>query len=131
MKKIYRISILSFLLFTAVAFIKDNNPLVGKWEYSGTDQGRPFKFLAIFRANGTFDGFINQKEFVSGTYHMNHDTLYMSDPTCNAKYEGSYKVEFFGKLDSLKCHVVQDTCVGRREGTDGILFKKVTPAAKK
>jgi hypothetical protein len=61
---------------------------------------------------------------------MNHDTLFMSDPTCNVKYEGSYKVEFFGQFDSLKCHVIKDTCVGRREGTDGILFKKVAKVVK-
>ncbi|SDD97514.1 hypothetical protein SAMN05216464_103213 [Mucilaginibacter pineti] len=130
MKKFYLFSTLAVILFSAVAFTSDTNLLVGKWEYSSTYQGGPFKLLAIFRANGTFDGFINKKEFVSGTYHMNHDTLYMSDPTCNAKYEGVYKVEFFGQRDSLKFHVVQDTCAGRREGTNDKLFRKVINAAK-
>jgi hypothetical protein len=130
MKKTFLFSIFCAVLFAAVSFISEINPLVGKWEYSGTDHGRPFKFLAIFRANGTFDGFINQKEFVSGTYHMNHDTLYMSDPTCNAKYEGSYKIEFIGQPDSIKPHVVQDTCIGRRMSTDGKVFKKVITTAK-
>lgn len=126
MKKFYLLSTFVIILFSAIAFASDTNPLVGKWEYSGTSQGQPFKLLAIFRVNGTFDGFINKKEFVSGAYHMKHDTMYISDPTCNDKYDGIYKVEFFGTLDSLKFHVIQDTCTGRREGTNGLLFKKVT-----
>lgn len=128
MKKFCLLSTLAIMLSSAIAFKTETNLLVGKWEHTGTYQGAPFNFLAIFRANGTFDGFINKKEFVSGTYHMNNDTLHMSDPTCNAKYEGSYKVEFFGRQDSLKFHVVQDTCMGRRQGTDGLLFKKITAA---
>lgn len=128
MKKLYQFSISVTVLFAALSFTADNNPLVGKWEYSSTQPGDPFKLLAIFRANGTFDGFINKKEFVSGAYHMKHDTLYISDPTCNAQYEGIYKVEFFGRRDSLKFHVIQDTCKGRREGTNGFLFKNVSTA---
>jgi hypothetical protein len=130
MKKFSLLSISIVILLSTLSFIIDTNPLVGKWEYSSTYQGSPYKLLAIFRNNGTYDGFINKKEFVSGTYHINHDTLYIADPTCNAKYEGKYKVEFFGQHDSLKFHVIQDTCVGRREGTDGKLFKNVTRAAK-
>jgi hypothetical protein len=128
MKKLYQFSIFTTVLFAVLSFTADSNPLVGKWEYSSTQQGSPFKLLAIFRANGTFDGFINKKEFVSGAYHMKHDTLYISDPTCNAQYNGIYKVEFFGQHDSLKFHVIQDTCKGRREGTDGFLFKNVSTA---
>jgi hypothetical protein len=130
MKKFCLPGVLLVIVCSFISFKSDTNPLVGKWEYSSTYQGGPFKLLAIFRNNGTFDGFINQKEFVSGTYHVNHDTLYMSDPTCNAKYEGSYKFEFFGQRDSLKFHVIQDTCSGRREGTNGKLFKKVITATK-
>ncbi|HEY9197239.1 MAG TPA: hypothetical protein VIM77_13275 [Mucilaginibacter sp.] len=125
MKKLYQFSILMAMLCMALSFTYDNNLLVGKWEYSSTQPGGPFKLLAIFRANGTFDGFINKKEFVSGTYHMKQDTLYISDPTCNAQYEGIYKVEFFGQRDSLKFHVIQDTCKGRRQGTNGFLFRNV------
>lgn len=128
MDKPINLSIVIVILFCVFSFTSDTNPLVGRWEYSGTYQGGPFKFLAIFRANGTFDGFINKKEFVSGTYHMKHDTVYVSDPTCNAKYEGTYKVKFFGHLDSLKFHVIQDTCTGRKQGTDGFLFKKLATA---
>jgi hypothetical protein len=130
MKKNHLFGIFSVLLLVTVSFKSDNNPLVGKWENSGIYKGTPYKFLAIFRANGTFDGFMDKKEFVSGTYHVQHDTLYLSDPTCNAKYEGTYKIEIFSHADSLKFHVIQDTCRGRREGTDGFGFKKVVTATK-
>jgi hypothetical protein len=129
MKKNYFIGILIIFIF-AISFTNDTNPLIGKWEYTGLSNGAPFKLLAIFRLNGTFDGFINKKEFVSGTYHLNKDTLYMSDATCNANYEGKYRVEYFGQHDSLKFHVLQDTCAGRREGTNGKLFRKVVSATK-
>jgi hypothetical protein len=128
MKKPYPFSIFITVLFAALSFTADNNPLVGKWEYSSKQPGGPFKLLAIFRGNGTFDGFINKKEFVSGTYHIKQDTLYIADPTCNVQYEGIYKVEFFGRRDSLKFHVIQDTCKGRRGATDGFLFKNVSTA---
>jgi hypothetical protein len=130
MKKFYLLSTLIIILFSAISLTSDTNPLVGKWENSGIYKGTPYKFLAIFRANGTFDGFMDKKEFVSGTYHVQHDTLYLSDPTCNAKYEGTYKIEIFSHADSLKFHVIQDTCRGRREGTDGFGFKKVVTATK-
>ena len=130
MKRNYLLSILCIAIFAIISFTSDTNSLVGKWEYSGQYQGGPFKLLAIFRSNGTFDGFINKKEFVSGMYRMQHDTLYISDPTCNAKYEGTYKVEYFGQLDSMKFHVIQDTCTGRKKGTDNKLFKKITTPNK-
>ncbi len=126
MKKFYLFSALVIILFPDISFTIDGNPLVGKWENKGTSHGQAFNLMAIFRANGTYDGFINKKEFVSGLYHMKHDTLYIADATCNDKYEGTYKMEFFGQRDSLKFHVIQDTCVGRREGTDGKVFKKIT-----
>jgi len=130
MKKILCLSIFVSVLLPVTAFTIDDNPLLGKWEHSGKSQGQPFNLMAIFRANGTYDGFINKKEFVSGVYHMNHDTLYIADATCNDKYNGTYKMEFFGKLDSLKFHVIQDTCVGRRQATDGKVFKKLVTAGK-
>jgi hypothetical protein len=127
MKKHYRSSVFIIVLFASLSFIA-GNPLVGRWEYTSAKPGAPFKLLAVFRANGTFDGFINKKEFVSGTYRMKLDTLYIADPTCNVQYKGVYKVEFFGQRDSLKFHVIRDTCTGRREGTDGFLFKNVSTA---
>jgi hypothetical protein len=130
MKKFHLLITIIVVLFSITGFTIDTNPLVGKWQHSGKSQGQAFDLMAIFRANGTYDGFINKKEFVSGVYHMNHDTLYIADATCNDKYNGTYKIEFFGKLDSLKFHVIQDTCVGRRQGTDGKVFKKLVTAGK-
>ncbi|PZR07236.1 MAG: hypothetical protein DI539_23905 [Flavobacterium psychrophilum] len=118
--------IVSAVLALCTTLPQDTHPLVGKWEYSATHHGGPFKLMAVFRANGTFDAFVNKKEFVSGTYRLKNDTLYVSDPTCNAQYEGIYKVEFFGKNDSLLFHALQDTCVGRKTSTAEKLFKHIT-----
>jgi len=95
MKRFHLLTTFAAVLFSVTGFIIDNNPLVGKWEHSGKSQGQPFNLMAIFRANGTYDGFINKKEFVSGIYHMNNDTLYIADGTCSDKYYGTYKMETY------------------------------------
>jgi hypothetical protein len=127
MKKLLFLSLLGISLF-GMSFIYDTSPIVGRWEHIFKDG--PTNFLVVFRADGTYDGFANKKAFVSGTYKMKNDTLYISDPTCNSKYAGTYRVEYFGKQDSIKFHVIQDTCIGRREGADGLVYKHISKPGK-
>jgi hypothetical protein len=115
----------SHFLLSAFKLMDDLSPIQGRWETSSVYQGQPFSFLFVFRNNGNYDGFLNKKTFVSGTYQLKHDTLYISDPICNSAYQGSYKVQYHGQLDSLTFHLIQDTCGGRQEGMDRITFKKV------
>lgn len=61
---------------------------------------------------------------------MKHDTLYISDPICNSAYQGTYKIQYQGQMDSLTFHVIKDTCRARREGSDGFTFKKVKATGK-
>ncbi|WP_442587451.1 hypothetical protein ACSBL2_15510 [Pedobacter sp. AW31-3R] len=125
MKKVILISLLTLLLSTAFKLIDEPNPILGRWEYKGVYQGQPYSFLVVFRNNGNYDGFLDKKIFVSGTYQMKHDTLHVADPLCNNDYYGTYKVQYHGQMDSLTLHVVQDTCRARREGSDGFTFKRV------
>ena len=123
MKKLSLFGLLAILL--SFAFIVDSpNPLVGRWENIRTYQGAPLSLIGNFKVDGSYTGFINKKVFVTGKYQMKNDTLYIDDSTCGANYIGVYKVEFFGQ-DSLKFHVIADTCTGRREGTDNFMFKKM------
>jgi hypothetical protein len=130
MKKLRFFSLLAVVLFSAFKITDTPSPILGRWELKGIDQGQPFSFLVVFRTNGNYDGFVNKKTFVSGTFHMKHDTLYIADSICNSAYEGMYKVQYHGQQDSLTFHVIRDTCRARREGSDGFTFKKVRAGAK-
>jgi len=129
MKKTLLLSLLALALLTAFTINNASSPIQGRWEFNSVFQGQPFSFLVIFRANGNYDGFLNKKAFVSGKYQMMHDTLYISDPICNSDYKGTYKVEFFAQ-DSIKFHIIQDTCRGRREGVNNMVYKKVKATVK-
>ncbi|MFD1257701.1 hypothetical protein ACFQ3S_12910 [Mucilaginibacter terrae] len=129
MKNLNLISLLIIVLLSAFAIVDDIDPIVGKWENVRNFQGAPMTLMADFKANGTLNGFINKKLFGSGTYKVKHDTMYFYDPTCNINYGGTYKIQYFGK-DSLKFHVIQDTCTGRREGTNNFLYVRVKTTSK-
>lgn len=124
MKKIILFSLLALVVLSAFKLIDGPNPLVGRWENTRIFQGSKISLIGNFKADGSYSGFINKKAFVTGKYQMKHDTLYIDDSTCGAGYSGTYKVQFFGQ-DSLKFHVIKDTCQGRREGTDNFLFRKL------
>jgi len=128
MKKLILPCLAAIFIVSASAFTEEPSPILGRWELRSGFQGQPYSFLVIFRRNGNYDGFLNNKIFVSGTYRMRKDTLYIADPTCNSNYFGTYKVKFMGRPDSIQFNVVQDTCRGRREGADGFVFKKVPNA---
>jgi hypothetical protein len=130
MKKLLLLSLLAIALLSAFKINEDTNAIQGRWEMNSVYQGQPFSLLIVFRNNGNYDGFYNKKIFVSGAYQMKHDTLYLSDPICNSAYQGSYKIQYHGQMDSLTFHVVQDTCRARREGSDGYSFKKVKNPVK-
>lgn len=130
MKKLALFGIIAVLLSSVFAFKDEPNPVLGRWENNSIFQGKPFSFLVIFKANGNFDGFANKKIFVSGIYHMQHDTLYIADATCNSNYFGTYKINFMGQADSIQFKVIKDTCRGRVQGTDKFVFKRVKTVTK-
>ncbi|TDO20816.1 hypothetical protein [Pedobacter duraquae] len=129
MKKVFFATMLAISIIN-FSFTEDTNPLIGRWEWSTKHVEGPLTILAVFKTNGIYDGFANKKNFVTGTYQVKHDTLFIADPICNAKYNATYKLKFFGKQDSVQFNVIQDTCAQRRKGIDGFVYKRL-PAAKK
>ena len=125
MKRFTLIILFASIIFS-FSFRNDSNPLTGGWEMtSKTPSGDKMVIAALFRKNGTYDGFANNKSFVTGSYHLKHDIIYISDATCNIKYEGTYKLRFMGQRDSVQFMAIQDTCKGRYSGVNGFVFKKV------
>jgi hypothetical protein len=124
MKKLSLLCLLAVVLLSAFTILDGPNPLLRQWENVRLFQGSKISLIGNFKADGSYSGFINKKVFVTGKYQLKHDTLYIDDSTCGPGYTGTYQVQFFGQ-DSLKFHVIQDTCQGRREGTDNFMFKKL------
>jgi len=116
-------------VFFFFSFGDGTNPLVGRWENKGSFEGKPYTFLAIFRENGQADGFLNGKAFITSKYSLKGDTMGLVDATCGANYTGYYKCEFFGQ-DSLKFHVINDSCTVRVQGTADFNFVKLKKAVK-
>ncbi|AUD02086.1 hypothetical protein [Spirosoma pollinicola] len=107
MKKAFLTSIAALALIS-VSFISPPNPLVGRWQqlYKGATA------LFIFRADSTFDVFINGKAFTHGKYFVRKDTMGMADVSCNGAYYGTYKLGFYAP-DSVRFVTIRDTCKGR------------------
>ncbi len=98
--------------------------LVGEWDAHLSFEGKPYVFMARFRADGSYDGFMDGKAFVSGKYRTQGDSMYITDGSCNINYEGLYQLIYFDK-DSLRFNVLADTCKQRVEGTSGLAVKRI------
>ncbi|PUZ19692.1 hypothetical protein GA0116948_12315 [Chitinophaga costaii] len=106
------------------AFTEAPHTLQGRWENVTSTKDGTYRFLAVFRADDTYDGFMNGKAFLTGKYHFQNDTLTLSDHICQEGYTGTYFVQFVTP-DSLVFRLINDTCSIRREGTDGVTFKRL------
>ncbi|GAB3642557.1 hypothetical protein [Spirosoma arcticum] len=96
---------LGLLALVALSFTNPPNLLVGRWQqmFKGATA------LLVFRADNTYDIFVNGKTFVSGQYTVRQDTFALSDPACNAAYYGTYKLSFYAP-DSVRFTTLADTC---------------------
>ena len=101
----------------------DPHPIVGKWLSSRISKNEKLELMANFRADQTYDGYINNKTFVTGKYWVRNDTIGISDATCNSAYFGTYKLTF--RNDSLFVAGIRDTCQSRYQGTNGLAFVRI------
>ena len=124
MKKALFASLALFALTAAATMPPPANPLVGRWQ-----QQYPGQLLLVnFRADGSYDAFINGKTFTSGKYTYQQPDFTISDGLCNLNYAGTYKLSFYSGTDSIRFEVVQDTCRSRRQGTAGLTLGRAKPA---
>lgn len=122
MKKTFLFPIILLALVT-VSFVNPPDSLVGRWQKRSP---KGVTLGAVFRADSSYDGFVNGKSFVSGKYYVRQDTFRLQDASCNARYYGTYKLTFVTS-DSVRLMVIEDTCGGRRRGTDGLAMSRVKP----
>ncbi len=90
--------------------------IVGRWNTSFKNGS---KVLAVYRADGTHDYFIDGKLFSNGRYTFNNGTLSEADPICNPDYYATYTVSF-PSLGEMQFKVIHDTCQPRVHDLDGI-----------
>ena len=123
MKKAFLLSLVGSALI-ALSFINLPDTIVGRWQ-----QKLPggISVVAVFRADGTNDIFVNGKTFVTGKYYVRQDTLGYADAGCNINYYGTYKLDFFAS-DSLRLIALDDTCGPRRRGFNNVTLGRAKPA---
>lgn len=114
-------SVLTFIIFiscTALAFTFQQNTILGRWENKMPDNSTGG---VVYKANHTYQAYVNKKVFVSGNYDLRKDTLSMSDNSCPVK--GLYKLTFFA--DSIRYNVIADSCTGRKQDVDKAVLGRV------
>ena len=73
----------------------------------------------------TYEGYINKKPFVSGTYSFNNadSVITIHEGSCNG-VTTTYKVNFFSNADSIRFTVI-DSCEERKQGMQRLVPGKV------
>ena len=102
----------------ALAF--DN--LTGKWETKPSAKGNVTGI--VFKADNSFEGYVNRKPFVTGTYVLQDSMFSFVDNGCNG-VRGVYKIIFFSNADSMRFEPVADSCVERKEGMKRLILGRV------
>ena len=115
------------ILVSAIALLlafNATNKLTGRWESRPSSKGNVTG--AVFKEDKTFEGYVNKKPFVSGTYsfYSEDSTLTFTDNGCNGA-PGIYKVNFFSNADSLRFIAIKDTCGERRNGMERLVMGRV------
>ena len=98
-------------------FLKDK--LTGRWVSPPSVNGNVT--TVVFKEDGRFDGFINQKPFVTGVYTLKDSVFAFTDNGCEGK-EGRYKTVFFCHDDSLRFQAISDDCTERKAGMERIVL---------
>jgi hypothetical protein len=96
--------------------------LEGRWETKPSENGNVTG--VVFKADHTFDGYVNRKPFVTGKYTFEDDIFTFTDNGCDGR-QGSYKVIFFSNEDSLKFECVSDSCMERKGGMTRLVMGRV------
>ena len=98
--------------------------ITGRWETKPSENGNVTG--VVFKNDQTFEGYVNKKPFVSGTYSFNEadSIISIEEGACNGA-TGIYKISFFSNADSLRFVAIQDSCTQRKEGIQRLVMGRV------
>ena len=98
-----------------------SDKLIGRWE-SISSKGNVTG--VVFKDDNTFEGYVNRKPFVSGTYTFNDSIFTLEDNGCMG-VRGTYKFTFYSNNDSFRIELMHDECEGRGNGMNDRVFGRV------
>ena len=97
--------------------------LKGRWE-SKSENGASFSI--VFKDDNSFEGFMNKKAFVSGTYSYSQaDSIFKFVNNGCAGVTGVYKINFYSNSDSMRFVVINDSCTKRVSGMQRLQMGRV------
>jgi hypothetical protein len=116
-----KVVLIGIAMITLISFgVKDL--LTGRWETKPSGNGNVTG--VVFKADNSFEGYINKKPFVTGTYTLEGDVFTFSDNGCDGM-KGVYRIIFFSNSDSLRFEPVSDSCAQRKNGMSRLIMGKV------
>jgi hypothetical protein len=117
---------MKFLFATLIVFLvfAEKDSLTGRWESKPSEKGNVTG--VVFKAGGVMEAYINKKPFVSASYTFKQEDSLLSfaDNGCNGT-RAVYKVLFYNNSDSLRFHLVADSCEERRKGMERLIMGRV------
>jgi len=113
--------LMSAIVLTMMAFVTKDK-LTGRWETKPSEKGNITG--TVFKADNTFEVYINRKPFVSGTYTLQDSIFSFVDNGCEGK-KGIYKIIFFSNEDSIRFVPVSDSCEQRKNGMSRTVMGRV------
>src|ERR1700759_2636099 len=113
------ISIMAILAFVAIT---NADKLTGRWESQPSASGSVTG--VVFKENNSFEAYVNDKPFASGSYQFKEDVFTFTDNGCDGA-QGVYKTIFFHHGDSLRFECIRDSCTERKEGMGRVIMGKV------
>jgi hypothetical protein len=120
MKKV----LFSFIMLTLAACTTKNPNIIGRWE---TKSKKGNIIIGLFKADDTYEGYINSNMFTKGTYSFKDSIFTFEDDkmaTACSGIKGSYKLTFLADT-AMRFNVINDNCTPRKEGTDGVVFVRM------
>jgi len=110
------------VVFTLVLLaFKTPQTITGRWE---TIQPGGNTLGMIFKPDNHFEGYVNKKPFVSGTYIFSHNTIILNGNGC-IDMPGKYRINFLKNIDSILWEVISDSCAARKKGLDNVVFSRI------
>ena len=114
-------SLISAAILVFSAFFGEDM-LTGKWESQPSVKGNVTR--VVFKPDQSFEGFVNRKPFVTGTYSLEDSVFSFVDNGCDGT-RGTYQVVFFSNGDSIRFKPIMDSCVGRKNGMSTLVLGRI------
>lgn len=108
--------------FLLAAVFAEKDKLTGRWETQPSAAGNVTG--VVFRDDNSFEGYVNRRSFVYGTYALTDSVFSLVDNGCDGR-EGVYKLHFFHNNDSVRFTPISDPCPERKQRIESTVLGRV------